>query len=181
MLAAAGAAGVAERVHLQHAALDVAAVQAAGEAFDLVLCHNVLQYVPDGQALLTALAGRLRSGGLLSLVSLNRFSIPYKTAFFEGDLDKALAQLDTRTVKVYLFDATVTCYSAQEAGDWLRQAGLAVEADYGIRCLADYWGSNEQKLNPDTFARLAALEAALAERHPYKLLARFFQVVARKP
>ena len=92
-----------------------------------------------------------------------------------------LAQLDTRTVKVYLFDATAACYTAEEAGDYLRQAGLVVEADCGIGCVGDYWGSNEQKLNPVIFTRLASLEAALSGRHPYKLLARFFQVLARKP
>ena len=115
------------------------------------------------------------------MVSLNRHSIPYKTAFFEGDLEKALDQLDTRTVKVYLFDATVYCYTAEEAADLLRQVGLVVKGDYGIRCVGDYWGSNEQKLDPEIYGHLARLEAALAERHPYKLLARFFQVVASKP
>jgi S-adenosylmethionine-dependent methyltransferase len=187
MLAEAGryaaAVGVPDRVHLHHAGLDEAAAILAGTVFDLVLCHNVMQYLPAQRVpgALAKLTGLLKSGGLVSLVSLNRYSVPYKTAFFEGDLDKALGQLDTRTVKVYLFDATVTCYTAEEAGDLLRQAGLAVEGDYGIRCVGDYWGSNEQKLDPEVYGRLARLEGALAGRHPYKLLARFFQVVARKP
>jgi S-adenosylmethionine-dependent methyltransferase len=173
--------GVRDHVHLHHAALDDVASVVAGEPFDVVLCHNVIQYLPDVPPVLLTLAGLLRPGGLLSVVSLNRYSVPYKTAFFEGDLDKALSQLDVRTGRVYLFDAIATYYTAQEAGDLLREAGLAVEADYGIRCLGDYWGTNEQKLDPEIYARLARLEAALAERHPYKLLARFFQVVARKP
>ncbi len=177
----ARAAGVQRLVHLHPAPLDEAVESLAGAQFDLVLCHNVIQYLPDAPGVLARLAGALKPGGVLSLVSLNRHSVPYKTAFFEGDLDKALAQLDARTVKVYLFDATAHCYTAEEAADLLRQAGLAVEADYGIRCLGDYWGSNEQKLDPEIYGRLARLEAALAERHPYKLLARFFQVVARKP
>jgi S-adenosylmethionine-dependent methyltransferase len=177
----ADAMGVKERVRLYQAPLEALPKMAADEAFDMVVCHNVMQYVADVPTLLAALTGRLKSGGLLSLVSLNRYSIPYKTAFFEGDLDKARGQLDARTVQVYLFDAAATCYTAHEAGDLARQAGLVVEADYGIRCLADYWGSNEQKLDPEIFARLARLEADLSERHPYKLLARFFQVVARKP
>jgi S-adenosylmethionine-dependent methyltransferase len=173
--------GVQDRVHLHHVGLDAVTDVLAGSPFDLVLCHNVIQYLPDVPGVMAKLAGALKSGGLLSLVSLNRYSIPYKTAFFEGDLDKALGQLDARTVKVYLFDATVTCYTAEEAGGLLRQAGLVVEGDYGIRCICDYWGSNEQKLDPVVYERLARLEAALAGRHPYKLLARFFQVVARKP
>ncbi len=176
------AAGVRDRVHLRHASLDDVAV-CAEDSFDLALCHNVLQYLPPERVpgVVAGLARLLRRGGLLSLLSLNRYSNPYKIAFFEGDLDKARAELDARMVHVYLFDALVPCYTAQEADELLRQAGLVVEADYGIRCLCDYWGTNEQKMDPAVFARLARLEAALAERHPYKLLARFFQVLARKP
>ncbi len=44
--------------------------------FDLVLCHNVLQYVDDVPALLANLAAPLRPGGLLSIVSVNRYATP---------------------------------------------------------------------------------------------------------
>jgi S-adenosylmethionine-dependent methyltransferase len=185
MLAEAGRyaadAGVPDRVRRHLASLDEAATRLEGQAFDVVLCHNVMQYLPDVPGVLATLAGLLKPGGIMSLVSLNRYSIPYKTAFFEGDLDKARNQLDMRTVRVYMFDATVMCYTAAEASDLLQQAGLVVEGDYGLRCLGDYWGSNEQKLDPEVFGRLRRLEADLAGRYPYKLLARFFQVVARKP
>ena len=177
----AAGVGVQHRVHLHQASLEEAPAVLMDQAFDLILCHNVMQYLPDVPGVLAKLAGLLKSGGVLSLVSMNRYAVPYKTAFFEGDLDKALGQLDARTVQVYLFDATVTCYTAEEASHLLRQAGLVVEGDYGIRCLGDYWGTNEQKMDPEIFGRLARLEAELTGRHPYKLLARFFQVVARKP
>jgi S-adenosylmethionine-dependent methyltransferase len=177
----AASVGVQHRVHLHHAGLDEAAAVTAGRPFDLILCHNVMQYLPDVPGVLAKLGGLLEAGGLLSLVSLNRYSIPYKTAFFENNLEKALGELDARTTRVYLFDATVTTYTSEEASDLLRQSGLAIEADYGLRCLTDFWGTNEQKFDPETFERLAQLEAALAGQHPYKLLARFFQVIARKP
>ena len=44
----------------------------------------------------------------------------------------------------------------------------------------DYWGDNERKAEPNTLAQLEELEFALSAEYPYKLLARFFQVVARK-
>src|SRR5205085_1205666 len=83
---------------------------------------------------------------------------------------EALSQLDARTVKAYMFDVNMTCYSAEELSGLLRQTGLVVENDYGIRCIGDYWGDNEQKSDPVIHDQLERLELALSGRHPYKLL-----------
>lgn len=55
-------------------------------SFDLVLCHNVLQYIPAVERLLDGLLAVLRPGGVLSLVSVNRHSVPYQAAFLHRDL-----------------------------------------------------------------------------------------------
>jgi hypothetical protein len=62
----------------------------------------------------------------------------------------------------------------------LRDAGCHIEQDYGVRCVCDYWGDNERKSQPEIFEQLERLEFALTDKYPYKLLARYFQVVARK-
>jgi hypothetical protein len=41
-------------------------------------------------------------------------------------------------------------------------------------------GDNDLKADPAVFKQLEELEFAMADRHPYKLLARYFQVIARK-
>ena len=58
--------------------------------------------------------------------------------------------------------------------------GCAIEGDYGIRCMCDYWGDNERKSDPAIFEQIEELEFALTAKHPYKLLARNLQVIARK-
>jgi S-adenosylmethionine-dependent methyltransferase len=149
--------------------------------FDLILCHNVLQYIEDVPALLKSFAHLLKPNGLLSLISLNRYSVPYHAAFLDGNLAEALNTLDSFTAKAKIFDTTVTAHTAAEISDMLSNLGMATEADYGIRCLCDYWGDNERKSDPQIFAQIEQLEFALTGRDPYKLLARYFQVVARKP
>jgi len=52
--------------------------------------------------------------------------------------------------------------------------------NYGVRCMVDYWGDNERKTEPNTLAQLEELEFVLSAEYPYKLLARFFQVIAQK-
>lgn len=152
----------------------------APATFDLVLCHNIIQYIDAVPAFLADLVALLRPGGRISVISINRFSIPYHAAFLDGDLAGALAQLDTHTARAKIFDTTMRSYSAAELKQLLEGAGLFVEGDYGIRCLCDYWGDNERKADPVVFRQIEALEYALTDRSPYKLLARYAQVVARK-
>ena len=79
-----------------------------------------------------------------------------------------------------IFKTTVTEYAADEIRGMLPDAGLTFDADYGIRCIADYWGDNETKFKPEIWEKIVRLEYALTEKHPYKLLARFWQIVAHK-
>jgi S-adenosylmethionine-dependent methyltransferase len=177
----AGAAGLTQRVQLRE--VDLAALGSAlgDETFDVVLCHNVIQYLADTPALLHELAARLQPGGWLSLISVNRFSAVYAAAFMRQDLAGAAAQVDARTVRGMMFAADMTVYSAVEAAGLLAGAGLDVIADYGLLCITPYWGDTERKHDPATYAQLQELEAALTDKHPYKLLARHFHLLAQKP
>jgi S-adenosylmethionine-dependent methyltransferase len=148
--------------------------------FDAVLCHNVLQYVESVPALLRTLSQALKAEGLLSLISINRYSQSYHAAFLRGDLAEALAQVDGRQQKAHTFDTLMTNYSVEEISEMLHDAGFQIEQDYGLRCLFDYWGDNERKSDPAIFEQLERLEFALMDRYPYKLLARYYHVIARK-
>jgi S-adenosylmethionine-dependent methyltransferase len=149
-------------------------------SFDVVLCHNVLQYVDDVPALLAAIVAPLKAGGLVSLISVNRYAIPYRAAFFRGDLAEAYAKLDQRSEVATIFGMTMNEYTGEEISAMLSQVGCAVDKYYGIRCICDYWGDNDRKSDPAIFAQLQELELALTDRHPYNLLARYFQIVAHK-
>jgi S-adenosylmethionine-dependent methyltransferase len=148
--------------------------------FDLVLCHNVLQYIDDVPALLEALAAPLRPGGWLSIVSVNRYAAPYMATFWRGDPAEAYAKLDQRTDNAVLFGAQMNMYAADEIAARLPAAGCDDMHDYGLLCICGYWIDNERKSDPTIFAQLEQLELALTDRHPYKLLARYFQIIARK-
>ena len=176
----AAAAGVAQRVTLHFGSVREVPRLFPAAQFDVVLCHNVIQYVDDVPALLRELAAALKPGGLLSILSINRYSIPLRIAMPRGDLSRALANLDARQQTAILFDAEMTCYAASEIVEMLGGAGCVGEGDYGIRCVCDYWGDNELKADPAVFKQLEALEFALADRHPYKLMARYFHVRARR-
>jgi S-adenosylmethionine-dependent methyltransferase len=178
--ARADAGGLQGRIQLQQADLADVGDRLAGETFDMVLCHNVIQYLEEPADLLRQLAGLLRPGGLLSLISMNRYSAVYAAAFLRDDLAAALGEIDTRTVRGTMFEALLTIYSAQEAGALLEDAGFAIVADYGLLCITPYWGDTARKHDPVVYAQLVALESALTDKEPYKRLARHYHVIAQK-
>lgn len=178
--AKAAALGLQEQMQVQQAELSGIDELLKGETFDAVLCHNVIQYLDDAPALLRQLAAALRPGGLLSLVSMNRYSAVYAALLLRNDVKAARAGIGAHAAHTVIFDAPLIVYSAAEAAAMLAQAGLAVTADYGLLCITAYWREDERKHDPAVYAQLEELELALMDQEPYKSLARSFQVIAHK-
>lgn len=149
------------------------------QEFDLVICNNVIQYVESVSDVLKAILEPLRSQGMISIISLNRFSIAYHQAFLWGDLGAAKMAIGAKEANT-LFDSIAHVGSVDEMKQLLTKSGCRVQGDYGLRCMIDYWGNNETKSEPATLAQLEELEFALTDEYPYKLLARFYQVIAKK-
>ena len=59
-------------------------------SFDVILCHNVLEYVEDRKVVLKELTRLLKPGGLLSIVKHNEVGRVLQTVVFENDTQKAL-------------------------------------------------------------------------------------------
>jgi len=149
------------------------------QQFDVVLCHNVLQYVESIPAVLRSILRPLRSQGVVSIVCLNRYSIAYHQAFLRGDLQAAQAAVGATEMNT-MFGSVARALAVDEIVEMLEGQGCAIQADYGLRCIIDYWGDNERKAEPEMLAQLEELELALSPEYPYKLLARYFQVIAQK-
>ena len=147
--------------------------------FDLVLCNNVLQYVENIPVVLRSILRPLKSQGFLSIICLNRYSIAYHQAFLQSNLPAAKAAIGA-TETTTIFESMAHALGVDEMVTLLEAENCTLQADYGLRCMIDYWGDNERKTEPQTLAQLEELEFALTGEYPYKLLARFFQVIARK-
>src|SRR5579863_9174193 len=87
---AAREAGVTERTALKHGdAAQLATLFDAG-SFDLILCHNILEYVDDPGAVLRGAARTLRvPSGILSLLVRNQAGEVLKAAIQGGDMASA--------------------------------------------------------------------------------------------
>ncbi|MDH3635857.1 MAG: HisA/HisF-related TIM barrel protein [Gammaproteobacteria bacterium] len=176
----AALAGVTDRLNTH--AMDILTIgnKFPENEFDIVLCHNVIQFIDEVQPLLEVLRQVLKPGGFMSLITTNQYSLPYQAAFLEHDLDKAYELLDQADQYNSIFDINVHEYRPDEVIEWLSSMGLGLEKHYGIRCLYNYWGTNELKEDSIVYEKLKQLELEFTERSPYKLTARQFQIIARK-
>jgi 2-polyprenyl-3-methyl-5-hydroxy-6-metoxy-1,4-benzoquinol methylase len=158
----------------------------ATEAFDLVLCHNVLGYVPDPAAACSAFAALLADGGRVSITAANRLAEPLRVALMDHDLDRALVAAEsdrlTRASRMTeISGAELTLTDFQEIGSWFEGAGLHVEVMLGIRVVNDYlFGADQLKASSDGYAKLLALELALCDREPYRQIASMLHVIGRR-
>lgn len=176
----AEAADVADRLHVVQATAQDAPELFGTDDFDVVLCHNLLQYVTDRPAMLAAITAPLRENGLLSVLAPNAESDPLRTAVRGLDPRKALRELDSDLSYVDLLDAEVPACTAAETTGYLAELGFGLVTRYGVRCVCDYIADEEIKRDPAFFADLERLELALSDRMPYLLTARFFHLVAQR-
>lgn len=173
-------AGAGDRICTQR--IDVAGgeLPVAVESFDLVLCHNVLQYLPDPAHLLRLMANTLRPGGWLSLLIPNPASETLRHALQQRDLPAALASLDATTHCNHFYGVEMHLYDLPALWAMLAAAGLTPIEYHGVRCVNDYIGDDAVKSGAEGFERLLALEQAMGTRSPYRDIARLWQIIARK-
>ncbi len=150
------------------------------DEFDMVLCHNVAQFFDEIEPLLDVLFRVLKPGGILSLIVPNQYSLSYQAAFLDEDLDEAYELLDQEQQYSPVFGVDIQEFRADELIKWLEQKNYRVEKHYGIRCMYNYWGTNEEKEDAEVYEKLKKLEFALTDREPYKHTARLFQLIIGK-
>jgi SAM-dependent methyltransferase len=167
----AGVAGLVTGV--QGDLTDLGTHVAPGSA-DVVLCHGVLEVVPDPAAALRAIAGVLGEGGLLSLLVAQRHAAVVARAM-AGHFQQALALLD---------DPAATGrgrrYTADEVTALLADAGFTVEATRAVRVFADLVPGSLLDLEPGATAALVDLERAVAGRPEYLPLATQVHLLATR-
>ncbi len=149
-------------------------------SYDLILLHNVIQYLDEAEVpkLLDSLHKALRPGGMLSLVSVNRYSSTLAKSIVYAEFEEAMEQLNSKHQYSRAFDHTVRVYTAEEMGQLLSDASFNVTNHYGVRIFIDYIADNELKHSPEKYAQIEALERQLTDKFPYKHLARTFQLIA---
>jgi SAM-dependent methyltransferase len=173
----AATAGVGDRVRgVQGDGDRMLTVLAAGELFDLVLCHSVLEVVDDPASTLQQIAGVLRPGGQLSIASANQAGAVLARAV-SGHPVEARALLTGQDPAPGRGGPARRRFSPGELLGLLAGAGLEPGEWRGVSVVTDLLGAASDA-DPDA---LRALELALASASPYRDVATGLHVLATRP
>jgi S-adenosylmethionine-dependent methyltransferase len=176
---AAREAGVTGKVELKHA--DAAQFESLLQAssFDVILCHNILEFVDDPVAVLCS-AGRMLkdSSAILSVLVRNHAGEVLKAALTSGDLDAAEHQIAAQWGRESLYGGRVQLFTPDDLLAISKQARLEVIAMRGVRVIADYL---PPQISRDTeYNRIFELERKLGQRAEFAPIARYTQVLAHR-
>jgi len=147
--------------------------------FDLILCHMMIEFVPNVQSLFRNACKLLSANGLFSVLDTNRYSDVYMQAFQVKNLSGAYNAVEKREYFHPWVNRLTPRFSADEIIEQFNQHGCSLVGHYGVLNLCAYL-PNEPKFDPEYYTELVKLEDSLTDKFPYHLLARFFQVIFQK-
>jgi S-adenosylmethionine-dependent methyltransferase len=176
---AAREAGVTERIALKHGdAAQLAALFDAG-SFDVILCHNILEYVDDPGVVLRSAARTLRGpSGILSILARNQAGEVLKAAIQEGDLAASEHNLTAEWGQESLYGGRVRLFTAESLQAMLLRSSLAVTAERGVRVVSDYLPPRISR--SDEYERIFELERKLGRRPEFAAVARYTHFLAHR-
>lgn len=146
-------------------------------AFDLVLCHSVLEVVDDPAEAVQAIAGALRPGGIASVLAANR-SAAVVGRVAAGRLAEAHRLLTDPAGSAGAGDPLARRFTLDELRLLLAGAGLQPRRVHGVRVFTDAAPPALLDGDPDAADELLALERAAAERADYLAVATQLHVLA---
>jgi len=173
-------AGVTDKVVLQHGDATRLSNLFLTASFDVILCHNVLEYLDDPIAVLCGAARALRdSSAILSVLVRNRAGEVFKAAIQAGDLAVAENNLTAEWGQESLYGGRVRLFTPDSLRAMLTQASLTTVAERGVRVLADYLPSRISR--SADYERIFEVERKLSSRPEYAAVARYTQCFAHLP
>jgi S-adenosylmethionine-dependent methyltransferase len=176
---AAQEAQIAEKIEAKHGDADQLVNLFQVGTFDVILCHNVLEFVENPGAVLHAAQRALRNASaMLSVLVRNRAGEVLKSAIVSGDLAAVDHNLTDEWGSEALYGGKVRLFTPDTTRAMLKEASLEVVAERGVRVLSDYL-SPRVSLSAE-YERIFALERRLGRRPDFAAVARYTHYLARR-
>jgi len=140
-------------------------------SFDVILCHNVLEYIENRAELIAEFHRLLKKDGILSIVKHNKNGKIMHKAVFENNIDEAMGLLNGENAMSQNF-GTINEYEIEDLKDCLTER-FVLDKVSGIRT---FFGiqPNSFKCEPDWEEKMFILECAVESDTAFTNVA-FFQ------
>ena len=146
-------------------------------SFDIIICHNVLEYIDDKENVIRELERVLKPEGFISLVKHNRNGRVMQMAVLLDDFDKANALLDGENSTASKFGA-IRYYEDSQIEEWSSE--LHIEKTYGIRTFWDLQQNQEKHSDEGSQDKMMDLELRVSVIDDFVDIAFFHHLIIRK-
>jgi S-adenosylmethionine-dependent methyltransferase len=172
-------AAVTDKISIRHGDATQAADIFPTGSFDIIVCHNLLEYVDDPAAILRGAVRVMRdSSAILSVLVRNQAGEVLKAALRTGDLAAAEHILTAEWGEESLYGGPVRLFTLEALEAILIEASLTITVRRGVRVVADYLPA--QISRSTEYERIFALERKLGKRQEFLGVARYTHCLARR-
>jgi 2-polyprenyl-3-methyl-5-hydroxy-6-metoxy-1,4-benzoquinol methylase len=172
-------AGLSDKVAVKHGDCSQLADILPKGSFDVILCHNLFEYVVDpGAVLLAAVRLMRQSSATVSVLVRNQAGEVLKAALQGGDLVAAKNNLTTEWGQESLYGGRVRLFTPAALEALLKGASLSIKARRGVRVIADYLPARISRAAE--YERIFELERELGKRQEFFGIARYMHCLASR-
>lgn len=149
----------------------------SNETFDVIVCHNVLEYAKERREIVDEFARLLKKGGMLSVVKHNHAGRVMQKVVFENNIDEAISILEGGEASTQSF-GTISYYDDEAIIEW--NDSFHLEEVLGVRT---FWGlqqNNEPKKESNWQEKMLEVEMKVSKMKEYRNIAFFHHLLMRK-
>lgn len=153
--------------------------QQEDNSFDVVVCHNVLEYVKERKDIFREFCRVLKPNGIISIVKHNHNGRIMQKVAFENNIDQAISLLDGGENSAAYF-GQINYYNMNDIIDYGCDIDVNIEKVLGIRTFYALHASNEIRHDPIWQEKMFELEMKVSDIDDYKNISFFNHVLLRK-
>lgn len=147
------------------------------ESFDIIICHNVLEYALDREAILSEFARLLKPNGYISLVKHNRPGRVMQMLVLLNDFEHANDLLDGKDGASGQYGA-IHYYEDSNIEQWC--PSLKITKTLGMRTFWDLQQNQECHKDADWQEKMLQMEHRVENVEEYKQIAFFHHLTIQK-
>ncbi len=147
-------------------------------SFDIVICHNVLEYADNKEEILKQLVRVLKPGGMLSVIKHNLPGRVMALAVMSDDPGAAMDLLKNEDEENSMF-GNRSVYSNEELVSFLGTE-MELTDTFGIRTFFGLSSNNEIKYGDEWYQPMLELESKVCTMEEYKNIAFFNHLIFQK-
>lgn len=146
-------------------------------SFDIIVCHNVLEYMDNREAVLSEFARILKPDGIISIIKHNKAGKIMQKVVFEYNVDEALLLLNNENVASVNF-GTIKEYEDHDL-EVYGKGQLTIDSIYGLRMFYALQ-RNELKTGDDWLSKMYEIECMAEEIPEFRDIAFFHHVILKR-